>query len=177
MRLRPPHPYGQRVWGTRLMEELGVLIPCERSGRSSRAPEPHPSGCCASSQDHPLLPATMNSWTSSAFLQSTMLQLGLHKPCCLLTTNSGRARILLNNPSSQRPRNAPRGQPFFRAVGLVRYRRFIASSHRATGLTPAEEPPLVAMSAASPYRFATSNPRVARTDTTTTSRTPMNTGA
>src|SRR5258708_31704330 len=60
----------------------------------------------------------------------------------------------LTNPSSQRPRKAPRGQPFFRAAGLVGYSLFIALSHRATGLMSAEDPCRVAMSAASPYLFA-----------------------
>jgi hypothetical protein len=69
----------------------------------------------------------------------------------------------LTNPSSQRPRKAPRGQPFFRAAGLVGYSFSIALSHRATGLPSAEDPCRVAMSAASPYLFAIVDPHIAQT--------------
>jgi hypothetical protein len=66
----------------------------------------------------------------------------------------------LTNPSSQRPRKAARGHPFFRAAKLVGYSFSIAFSHRAIGLMLAEGPCRAAMIAASPYRFAIVEPRV-----------------
>src|ERR1039457_5222415 len=77
----------------------------------------------------------------------------------------------LTSPSSQRPRKAPRGQPFFRAPVLVGYSFSIALSHRATGLMSGGAPCRAAMSAASPYRFAILNPYIAHTAILQGSRT------
>src|ERR1039457_2754530 len=100
-----------RGFGVLSSELLGHLITCAGSSRSSTAPSPHPSGCCASSQDHPLLPATMNSWTSSAFLQSTMLQRELHSPCCLWKLCSDPPEFPSPDPLHRDPEMLHAGSP------------------------------------------------------------------
>src|SRR5450631_585855 len=60
-----------------------VFISCGRGDCFSRAPLLHPFSCCGVSQDHPLLPATVQSWTNFALLHSTTLPRGPHRPCRL----------------------------------------------------------------------------------------------
>jgi hypothetical protein len=64
------------------------------------------------------------------------------------------AGMPFTNPSSHRPRKAPRGLLFFRDVTLVGYRRSIALFHRASGLELAANSRPAANSAASPYLLA-----------------------